>query len=182
MKRVIIGFTGPIGAGKSTAANVLVQQGWRRVRFAGPLKAMAQAFGLSFAQVDGDLKETPSELICRKTPRFFMQRLGTEFGRQMIGDDLWIRAFKHAVGQVHEDAPIVVDDIRFANEAEAVRSLGGIVVRIDRIGHVGGTGHASEAFDFTPDFAIANHRREVFEEEVRAFAMRYREFAERDAA
>jgi len=55
-----IGFCGPAGAGKSTAAErLMLRWQFQRVRFAGPLKAMMLALGLDPAQVDGDRKEEP---------------------------------------------------------------------------------------------------------------------------
>ena len=74
----IIGLTG-LGrkSGKSTAASVPVSSSTGspqdRVSFAGPLKAMMAALGLSSEQIDGSLKETPCDLLCGKTPRQAMQ-------------------------------------------------------------------------------------------------------------
>jgi hypothetical protein len=144
--RSIIAFTGLAGAGKSTAAAHLVERyGYTRVRFAGPLKAMLAALGCTHAEIDGPLKDQPSDLLCGKTPRYAMQQLGTEFGRNAIGGDLWIRAWQAAVART--PGPIVVDDARFPNEAAAIRSAGGTIIRIERPG-AGMTGapgsHASE--------------------------------------
>lgn len=168
-----IGFCGPAGAGKSTAAERLVQR-WRfnRVRFAGPLKAMMLALGLEPDQVDGDRKEEPSPLLCGRTPRQAMQWLGTEWGRELIGQGFWIAAWQAAVerapgfygpgprfkGETGLDRLIVADDVRFANEARAIRDRGGIVVRIERpgAGSASGHAHASERMDFVPDRIIRN--------------------------
>lgn len=144
--RTIVAFTGLAGAGKSTAAAHLVNHhGYQRVRFAGPLKAMMAALGLTSEQIDGSLKETPCDLLGGKTPRWAMQSLGTEWGRDLIAPDLWIRAWQHAVSQVPAGVPIVVDDVRFPNEAEAVRTNGGVIVRIDRPGAGTASVHSSEA-------------------------------------
>jgi hypothetical protein len=142
--RLLIAFTGLAGAGKSTAAAHLTQhRGFTRVRFAGPLKAMMAALGLSEREVDGDLKETPCELLCGRTPRQAMQWLGTEFGRNLIGPDIWIRAWQAALPATGN---VVVDDCRFPNERDAVRAAGGILVRIERPGAgAGAAGHSSEA-------------------------------------
>ncbi len=164
-----VGFCGPAGAGKSTAAERLVQH-WlfSRVRFAGPLKAMLLALGLDAEQVDGGRKEEPTPLLCGCTPRQAMQWLGTEWGRNLIGDGFWIEAWRAAVereraqyGYASGFRPlklIVADDVRFANEAKAIRDQGGIVVRIERPGSVSasGGGHVSERLDFEPDRIIRN--------------------------
>jgi hypothetical protein len=63
-------------------------RGFARVRFAGPLKAMMAALGCTNAEIDGDRKEVPCDLLGGKSPRWAMQTLGTEWGRKLIGDDL----------------------------------------------------------------------------------------------
>lgn len=181
-----IGFCGPAGAGKSTAAEHLVKH-WRfsRVRFAGPLKAMLLALGLDPDQVDGDRKEEPSPLLCGRTPRQAMQWLGTEWGRQLIGDGFWIAAWQAAVERIPHDRPwrrganlIVADDVRYANEAKAIRDRGGLVVRIERpgAGSASGHAHASERQDFVPDRIIRNTGDLVrFRAEIDALALSLRD-------
>lgn len=167
----IIGLCGLAGAGKSTVARHLADKhGYALVPFAGPLKAMSRAFGLTHREMAGDLKEAPCETLCGKTPRQFMQWLGTEFGRDMIGPEIWVNAWKRGIEQVAADStyeqrsrwhgrPLIVsDDVRFANEAAAVRALGGVVLRIERpgAGSASGAGHASEGFAGMPDAIIHN--------------------------
>lgn len=143
--RRIIAFTGLAGSGKSTAALHLCDIGWTRVRFAGPLKAMMAALGLTPDEIEGHLKEQPCELLGGKTPRYGMQSLGTEWGRNLIAPDLWIRAWQAAVSRVPAGKNIVVDDCRFANEAEAVLAAGGHIIRVVRNGAgSAAAGHASE--------------------------------------
>src|SRR6266550_5970312 len=103
MTRPVIAFTGLLRSGKTTAAfRLMNDHNYRKVRFAGPLKDMAYAFGLSFDHIDGELKELPCDLLGGKSPREFMQLLGTEFGRNLIDRNLWIRAWEHAINQVPE--------------------------------------------------------------------------------
>jgi hypothetical protein len=86
--------------------------------------------------------------------RRLLQRMGTEAGRNIHGEDCWIRIAKRKV----DEAPgnVVITDVRFANEAQAIRSWGGKVIRIERpnVGPV--NGHASEALAFEPDAVIEN--------------------------
>jgi cytidylate kinase len=155
-KARLIGLTGPAGCGKSTIARALVQHEndlcyWKdatRHRFAGPLKAMLRTLGLTEAQVDGDEKETPCELLGGKTARAAMQLLGTEWGRNMIGPNLWVRATMLRVDvDLAESKLVVIDDVRFDNEVDAIHERGGIVVSLirDVLVNASTSAHASEA-------------------------------------
>lgn len=143
----LIGLTGLKGSGKSTAASILEEHGYIHKRMAGPLKAMLKVLGLSEAQIDGGLKETPSALLGGKTPRHAMQTLGTEWGRNCISPDLWVNSMEQELTQKHKVYPrslFVIDDIRFPNEVAMVQRLGGKIWRIDRAG-IASDLHASEA-------------------------------------
>src|SRR5581483_6880592 len=151
---MIIGFCGAIGAGKSSAASHLIANyDFQRVAFAGPLKAMARAFGLSESQVNGDQKEIASDLICGRTPRQFMQLLGEEFGRRLIGPEIWVRAWR---AQAVAYPNVVADDVRYPNEVAAINDLGGVVVRIVRDGVEPVVSHASERQALSADFTLLN--------------------------
>jgi hypothetical protein len=154
---MLIGLCGRIGSGKTSAALHLVDQHcFTRHRMADPIKRMLRCLGLDEVHTDGDFKEVPSPLLGGKTPRYAMQTLGTNWARDMICNDLWINAWRATL----PDGDVVCDDIRFPNEADLVRSLGGIVVRVDRPGmdRVGQTLHASEHIRFESDLVIINNR------------------------
>lgn len=103
------------------------------------------ALGLTDREIEGDLKEQPCALLSDKTPRFAMQTIGTEWGRDTIATDLWLRAWQAGLDRVPAGVNVVVDDCRFPNEAEAVRAAGGIIVRIVRPNcGQGAAGHSSE--------------------------------------
>lgn len=157
-RRTLIAFTGLAGSGKSTAAMHLVERhGFARIRFAGPLKDMMRALGLNEREIEGDLKEKPCELLGGKTPRYAMQTIGTEWGRDLIASDLWIRAFNAALAKVPAGTNVVVDDCRFPNEADAITAAGGVLVRIERPGAgAGAAGHSSEAHQLPAIASIQN--------------------------
>jgi len=167
MRKKLVAFIGEIGAGKSTAALAFTRSGFKRISFADPLKQMLSTLGLSHEELYGKDKEVPSVLLSGKTPRFAMQTLGTEWGRDIISPEIWVNAWLHRVSQ-NVSAGAVVDDMRFPNEYSAVRSLGGIVVKIVRDNKVNheqsNTGHASEASfeDFNYDHVIMNRMDETF--------------------
>lgn len=148
----LIGITGRIGSGKTTAAMYMCERyGFARHRFASPLKAMLHCLGLTPLHTDGELREKPCKILGGMTPRYAMQTLGTEWGRDLVSKTLWVDAWKATMPQ---NIPVVVDDVRFANEAEAVYEMGGTVIRIDRPEgatydvHMVGK-HASEDLEFS---------------------------------
>lgn len=157
----VIGVTGKKYHGKDTVARELVCHGFAVVRFAGPLKAMIRAFyvehGLDDVTIDrkleGDLKETPCSFLAGKTPRYAMQTLGDEWGRQLIGRDLWIDSFS-ARAALHEK--VVVPDTRYPNEAEAIHRLGGKVWRIDASERVAPNEFSSHASETEVDSLIVD--------------------------
>lgn len=143
MSRLLIGIVAPAGSGKTVVAKHLEElHGFSRMRFAHQLKAMLKAgLGLTDAQLDGEEKMRPLPEFGGCTPRHLMQTLGTDWGRRMVHSDIWTNAWRRTAAQLH--GPIVVDDVRFPNEAAAIRAEGGVLWRIVRPGQPVGE-HASE--------------------------------------
>jgi hypothetical protein len=155
-----IGIAGYKGCGKSLVADSLRQnQKFEILKFADPLKDMLRAIGLSDSHIEGDKKEIPLPLLCGKTARHAMQTLGTDWGRGMLGDDLWVNLWAERARVMHDfHDKVVADDVRFVNEIEAIHQLGGIVMYIRR-GGFGSDGHASEdagALEELCDFVFDN--------------------------
>lgn len=120
--RVIL-LAGKIGSGKSAIAeHLLWRHGFAKVKLAAPLKNMLRILGLNDDEIEGELKEVPCEALLGKTPRYAMQTLGTEWGRNNIHNNLWLH---HAVTNiktlVEQDVDVVVDDLRFINELHYLR-------------------------------------------------------------
>lgn len=221
-RTIIIGLTGAKYAGKDTAAKFLIDRGYQRLSFAGPLKAMIQTyltstvsrdvtvadmintllleqgvaaysrrtllmesrqepttylgsfsvdfvtkaliewgqtyvggdfwddqgFGPGFTHemaklcIDGGSKEVSLSQINGKTTRHLMQTLGTEFGRQRLGETIWTDIGMCAAGLY---PAVVFTDVRFDTEAQAIRNVGGSVYRVTRAGTGSGDAHATEA-------------------------------------
>lgn len=153
----VIALTGPAGSGKSTSAAFLVENyGYTLVKFAAGLKAMMRTIGLNDRHIEGDLKEVPSKLLCGKTPRYAMQTIGTEWGRDLIGPDLWPNIwFDTACDVLDQGGRVVVDDCRFANEAARVRELHGVIYELRGRGGIAGD-HVSESYRPEADVVLAN--------------------------
>lgn len=131
---MLIGIVGHAGAGKSTVAKTLVDHGFMRMRFADTLKNMLRVLGLTDAQLDGHEKERPCALLDWSTPRHAMQTLGTEWGRELISYHLWVNAAMADMDRRNaiQTFPVVFDDVRFENEAVAIRARGGEIWRVVR--------------------------------------------------
>ena len=163
----IIALNGPKGVGKTTVARALEKHlaayGETAIlSFASPIKKMAQAIGVPDAHLlDPEYKEKPIPGL-GVTSRVLMQTLGTEWGRQMISENIWLWAMDRAIEReawslaFEEDALfVIIDDCRFDNEADHVWKRGGIVVNLEREG-VGYTGeHSSERkLSYEPDCVV----------------------------
>jgi len=158
----IIGFTGRKRSGKDTAAEALHPFGYESLSFAFLIKEMLGVMlehqGATDEEIHGmlygDYKEVPTPLLGGKTPRHAMQTLGTEWGRALISDSIWVDATLRAALQV---PLVVIPDVRFPNEVKAIQDHGGLVVRITRAGAVVDD-HDSERFidELEVDFELEN--------------------------
>jgi energy-coupling factor transporter ATP-binding protein EcfA2 len=128
----LIALCGHKGVGKSTYASFLAGKTGHVFSFATPLKSMLCAV-------------FPNEYVLNKkdekipyfdvTARYLLQTLGTEWGREMVDQNIWIKLLRVRLIECLTDTavtPLVVDDLRFDNEAEMIRELGGEVWHLDR--------------------------------------------------
>jgi hypothetical protein len=86
--------------------------------------------------------------------RVLLQRFGSDVGREMFGEDFWVeQAFRGL-----SDESYVFTDVRFPNEADAIRGRGGVVWNVVRPGVGVANGHVSEcALDgFVFDATVVN--------------------------
>lgn len=151
MKTKLIGLCGPKGCGKSEVAHKIYERVWpddvKIISFAGPMKRaifqMAFNHIYSWDEFLGLDKEKPREELCGKSIRYALQTLGTEWGRNCIGESFWVNA---AMREVEEECANVFDDTRYYNEAKAIKARGGLVLQIKRESvYEAGDKHASEA-------------------------------------
>lgn len=143
---IVVGLVGTKGVGKDTAARILVEKhAFQARKFAQPIKAAcAILFQVPESHFEGPEKEA---VVPRHglSPRQMMQLVGTDMFRTIVHRDFWVRHFEDWVAEQEPDAKIVVTDVRFANEVDAIRRLGGTVVRIVRASSDHGSdAHVSE--------------------------------------
>jgi hypothetical protein len=179
---MIIGLSGYARSGKDEAAKALIEAGFIRLAFADKLREVLYALNpyvvddtgyehVNLQTVIDDYgwdgyKETPwgSEI------RRLIQRLGTEAGRQTLWDSIWVDA---TMNQIVPGQNYVITDVRFPNEANAVKQAGGRVWRIERPGVGPANTHASEVSldDWDFDIVVANDVTiEEYHNKIRAVA------------
>jgi hypothetical protein len=146
---MLIGLCGAAGSGKDSVASFLT--GYRKVAFADPLYECVSAItSIPVEQLkDRVVKEAVIPWI-GKSPRQMLQTLGTEWGRDTIHSEIWVRATHNRIsGDLGGGANIAITDVRFTNEAGLVLECGGEVWRVVRPGLVCLAGetatHSSEA-------------------------------------
>lgn len=100
--------------------------------FADPLKAMARVL-LNPVSLTHENKENPEFGLCGKSPRQMLQSLGTEWGRNMVGENIWCEAMVRRIKMSPADF-ILIDDLRFLNEAHALKKLDAVIIRLAREG------------------------------------------------
>lgn len=123
----IIAFAGKARSGKSTAAAITHKAlGGTLYALADPIRDMLRVLGVEDFETR---KEDEIEGI-GASPRKLMQTLGTEWGRIMINEDLWLNMAKLKLRDA--EGVLIISDLRFESEAEWVRQNQGLVVRIRR--------------------------------------------------
>lgn len=139
----IVGIVGFIGSGKNTVGEMLQKEGFTPMSFAATLKdATSAIFGWPRHLLEGDTKESrdfreqPDSFWSEKlgyemTPRKALQLMGTEAGRNVFGENLWVDSvFKKMYDS--QQSKFVITDVRFENEIESLRSVGGKVYLVNR--------------------------------------------------
>ena len=155
----LIGITGKLNSGKDTVAQMIKEVSgveYETKRYADPLKDMVcTLLGVNRETLeDRTFKETVVPWL-GKTPRYLMQTMGTEWGRNLVNDEIWLSAmFKDYSAETNW----VVPDVRFVNEADSIRKRGGIIIEVRRDENETSS-HASETemTKINPDFVIDNN-------------------------
>ncbi len=140
---MLIGITGYKGSGKSTVANIMVDNGYTKLPFAKALKdGIKVMLGVGDGHLYGDQKEARLEVADGKNTRWCMATLGTDWGRNLISPDIWVNIVRKKIREevAKQKCPphelnIVIDDVRFSNEIEMLRGMGATIIHVKRPGH-----------------------------------------------
>lgn len=158
---VLIGLAGTAGSGKDTTAQFLVKQhGFKAFAFAD---AVRDALKIVLAIEDKYFEYPLKEVVIQKygkSARELMQALGTDWGRNSVSEDIWVDiAINKAWSSLSAGSNVVLTDVRFENEANKIRKLGGKIWHIRRPGSGTKHFHESESGIATLpyDYVIANH-------------------------
>jgi len=143
---MIVGLSGYAQSGKDATAELLcLNYEYTRRAFADPMRHALKIINPYLDSVTrvADYVDDYGWDVAKHNPevRRLLQVFGTDFGRKMMGDDVWI---KMALRDLRPNDRIVISDVRFPNEAEAIKKLGGSVWRINRKNHSAVNGHPSE--------------------------------------
>ncbi len=176
----LLGVSGRKRSGKDTlAARLISHHGFTRVSFAEPMRKMLKAQDPIVDWVGDEVRTDPVHLTevlgpdddwetAKELPevRRLMQALGTEGGRAILGENVWVDAAFRVVDEI--PGPVVITDVRFPNEADAVQRwrryygdrfdqdrTDGLLVRVSRPGLPEDDIHPSET---ALDDRIANVR------------------------
>ena len=141
---MIIGICGLIGSGKGTVSDYLVDEvNFEKISFADKLKdAVSTLFNWDREMLEGDTPlsrqwreqidtfwtgETGREI----TPRLVLQEFGTDCMRNGFYDGIWVSLVKHKI-LTNPVTKFVIPDVRFKNEQNVIRELGGHIWQVKR--------------------------------------------------
>jgi hypothetical protein len=152
----LIGLGGVATSGKDAAADFLVEHGWFKTYMSKPLERALLAVNpdVNVAWDKWQAGTWPKDTLmfthyisykslhelvgydvskCCTSVRGLLQRLGTEVGRDMIDQNLWVDlAFREVDEHLDAGESVAITGIRFVNELEALHGRGGLSVWVER--------------------------------------------------
>jgi hypothetical protein len=165
----IIGVSGYARSGKDSVGEVLRREyGFVRRAFADPMRDALYRLDppvtrpgrselFSLARVVDDLGWEQAKVECPEV-RPMLQRMGTEVGREMFGQNVWVEMVMFDIATTHltEGASyFVLTDLRYPNELEALLARGGKAIRVERPGVNPAGSHLTETALDGAEFSAA---------------------------
>lgn len=142
-KYKIIGITGRKFSGKDTLGDFFVKSyNYKQIAYADALKIAVKAiFDFDDEQLYGNKKEEVDD-FWKKSPRQVLQFVGTDLFRNHthelmpnVGKDIWVEVVKRKIlNGIKKDpnACFIITDARFHNEVNAIKELGGTIIKLHR--------------------------------------------------
>jgi hypothetical protein len=149
----IIGLCGKMQHGKDTAAGALVARGYKRMAFADPLREALLKIDPVVVVRQGPNGVTNDEQYpitwlnrlsklvdlvgwgeAKKSHdvRRLLQVFGTEVVRDTFGEDSWCKVMARRIAELPPEQHVVITDVRFANEGDFIKEMGGLLLWIHR--------------------------------------------------
>lgn len=146
MNTQVVGIVGFMGSGKNTVAQRFQHHNFAIDSFAAPLKdVVSSIFGWERDLMEGDteesreFRETPDIFWSRKlgipefTPRLSLQMVGTDVMRRHFYEDIWLNSLEYRIRKKAADhSGVVISDVRFKNELNLVKHMGGVTIWVHR--------------------------------------------------
>lgn len=150
--------------------------GWQIKKFSTKLKEVVSVLtGAPVEKLDDqNFKKHMISETWDMTFRELMQKIGTEAMRDNVSQDVWVNSLFDGYDEFRSFGPYrkwIITDVRFKNEAAAIKARGGIILRIEN-DRVIKSNHTSETeLDVYPfDYIIDNNKTlEEFAIEIRKF-------------
>lgn len=153
----LIGLGGLLRSGKDTFADYLVEKhGYVKVQMSDPLHEAMMTLDPIVDVWPGEGEPVTDHyqwlvgkvgyVEAKKYPevRRLLQVLGTEIGRKMFGENVWVDLAGRKIDELRATGkPVVITGLRYPNEIEMIRSRKGHTLWVDRGGR-SSTDHASE--------------------------------------
>ncbi len=160
----LLGFHGYTESGKDTVADHLADRyGFQSFALADTLREILIILNPYIATADGiairlvDIIESEGWDSAKRNPHYMMefrrllQTMGTDIGRIFFGKTIWMDIARSKM--VKPD--VVITDIRFPDEANWLRSMGGTLINVVRPGYGRINEHSSEELVFC-DYMLGN--------------------------
>lgn len=128
MRLMLIGLTGSMGVGKSTALELIKEafpnEDIKLIKFAETLYQIQEDI---YGRISSVYKRPDNFVKDRK----LLQWIGSDWARNTIRDTIWVDIWKSKTfDALSKKSIVVVDDCRFDNEAQAIKDMGGVIIKI----------------------------------------------------
>lgn len=156
----VIGLSGKAGSGKDYIASRIITPKYGYVPFSIAWHVKANLVGKGVL--------TYEEAFITKPPhaRHLLQQEATESGRDVFGEDIWLRAADSWMRTIYESWGIqrfVLPDVRFPNEVEYIKKMGGKVIRIIAPNRVAQSPLSQEARNHYSETALDDYPLDNFD-------------------